>query len=151
MELTQSRVIQGADGKEQLVDAASVKPGDLLEYRAVYSNRKNFPVDGLVVDLPIPEGLEYQPKTARPAALRAQAATKDGQFRAEPLTQQIAGKTEPVPYSDYRSLRWNLGKLPAGGEAVVSARARVQTYAPAAPTVSGGGAMPTAPPASTKP
>jgi uncharacterized repeat protein (TIGR01451 family) len=150
VELTQAKVIQGPDGKEQFVDAATVKPGDLLEYRATYTNRDSVAINGLAVDLPIPEGLEYQAGSAKPGAPQVQAATKDGKFAAEPLVQKIADKTAPVPYEDYRALRWNLGRFPAGAQAMVSARVKVQTYvAPstAVPTA-GTTALPNAPPAS---
>lgn len=128
IKLTQFKVIKAQDGKESLVDAATVKPGDIIEYRAVYSNRSDKAVRNLTGELPIPEGLEYLPKSAAPGASLVQAATKNGVFGAEPLVRQNAGKTEPVPYSEYRTLRWNLGQLPAGGEAAISARARVETY-----------------------
>jgi hypothetical protein len=58
-------------------------------------------------------------------------ATKDGVFAAEPLTRQANGKPESVPYRDYRSLRWELAQLPAGGVTEVTARARVEEPSPA--------------------
>jgi len=139
VKLTQFKVLKAADGKESLVDAATVKPGDVVEYRAVYTNKADVAVKNLAGELPIPEGLEYLPKSATPGAFLVQAATRNGVFGAEPLVRQVAGKTEPVPYSEYRMLRWNLGQLPPGGEAVVSARARVETYV--APVASAGPAQ----------
>jgi uncharacterized repeat protein (TIGR01451 family) len=148
VELTQTKVIQGADGKEQFVDAATVKPGDLLEYRATYTNRESTAINGVAANLPIPVGLEYQPKSAKPATLQVQAATQEGKFSAEPLVRRIANQTTPVPYEDYRTLRWNLGQLPAGGQTMVSARVKVQTYiAPTADApIASGAALPNAPP-----
>ena len=135
--LTQSKVVKDAQGREQLVDAGSVKPGDIVEYRAVYTNNTGKPVTGLVADLPIPEGLEYQPRSAKPGANLVQAAAKDAVFGPEPLMRKAAGnKTEPVPYADYRSLRWTLGQLPANGSTAVSVRARVEAVVPVAPQVS---------------
>ena len=129
--LTQSKVVKDAQGREQLVDASSVKPGDVVEYRATYTNNTGKPVTGLVADLPIPEGLEYQPRSAKPGAGLVQAGTKDAVFGAEPLMRKAAGnKTEPVPYADYRSLRWTLGQLPANGSTAVSARAKVEVAVP---------------------
>ena len=145
--LTQAKVVKAADGKEKLVDAASVKPGDVIEYRATYTNRSTNTVKNVVASLPIPEGLQYQPMSAKPGATIVQAAVKGGVFGAEPLTRKVAGKVEPVPYADYRSLRWNLGELPAAGVAVVSARAAVQVFVPtAASGVQGAGAVSQAPP-----
>ena len=135
--LTQWKVVTGADGKEQLLDASSVKPGDVLEYRATYTNQTGKTVSGLVADLPIPEGLEYLPRSAKPGAALVKAATKDGAYAAEPLMRKAANnKTEPVPYGDYRALRWTLGQLPAGGETAVTARARVEVVVPPEPKTS---------------
>jgi len=135
--LTQRKVVTGADGKEQLLDASSVKPGDVLEYRATYTNQTGKTVSGLVADLPIPEGLEYLPRSAKPGAALVKAATKDGAYAAEPLMRKAANnKTEPVPYGDYRALRWTLGQLPAGGETAVTARARVEVVVPPEPKTS---------------
>ena len=147
--LTQTKVVKGADGKEQLLDAATVKPGDTIEYKATYTNRSSKPVNGLVANLPIPEELQYVPNSAKPGATLVQAATKDRIYAAEPLTRKIGSKTEPVPYAEYRMLRWNLGVLPANGEAAVSARAIVQTYvAPAAGIPAAAASLAQAPPVS---
>ena len=130
VELTQSKVVKGVDGKEQFLDATSVKPGDVLEYRATYSNRSAASVKSVVAALPIPEGLQYQPKSAKPFVAALQAATNDGKFGAEPLVRTVTGKTVPVPYADYRTLRWNLNELAAGAKTTVSARVVVQVFVP---------------------
>lgn len=134
--LTQHKVVKDAQGREQRVDAGAVKPGDLVEYTATYTNNTGKPVTGLIADLPIPEGLEYQPRSAKPGATLVQAATRDAAFGPEPLMRKGAGnRLEAVPYADYRALRWSLGQLPANGSAAVSARARVETVAPPASAV----------------
>jgi len=131
--LTQHKVEKDAAGKERLVDAGSVKPGDILEYRATYTNQTAKPIAGLTADLPIPEQLEYLPRSARPGAGLVKAAARDGLFGPEPLTRTVNGKSEPVPYDEYRRLRWALGSLPANGSTAVSARARVRAAAPPVP------------------
>jgi uncharacterized repeat protein (TIGR01451 family) len=136
-ELTQFVVVKAANGREQLLDASSVKPGDVLEYRVTYTNNSGKAVTGLVADLPIPEGLEYVPRSAKPGADLVKAAVKDGEYSAEPLMRKgKANKPEPVPYAEYRALRWTLGQLPAGGVAAVSARAKVEVVIPPAPKTS---------------
>lgn len=136
--LAQSKVVRAADGTEQLQDATSVKPGDVIEYTATYTNNTGKTVTGLVAHLPIPEGLEYLPKTAKPGATLVRVAAKDGVFSAEPLTHKVGNKTELVPYADYRSLRWTLGQLPVNGVTAVTARSRVQSVvSPALKTSSG--------------
>ena len=130
--LSQSKVVKGPDGNEQFQDAATIKPGDVIEYKATYTNNTDKPVKGLVADLPIPEGLEYLPRSAKPGANLVKAATKNAIYEAEPLIRKSAGgKTESVPYAEYRALRWNLGQLPASGSTAVTARAKVEAVAPA--------------------
>ena len=144
-ELTQFVVVKAPDGKEQLLDASSVKPGDVIEYRVTYTNNTGKAVTGLMADLPIPEGLEYVPRSAKPGADLVKAAVKDGEYAAEPLMRKgKANKAEPVPYAEYRALRWTLGQLPAGGVAAVSARAKVEVVVPPAPKTSS--SAPQAPP-----
>lgn len=130
IKLEQFKVIKEASGKEALAEAKTVKPGDIVEYRATYTNRDGKPIKGLVATLPIPAGMIYLPKSATPANDKAEAATQGGEYSREPLMRQVRvnGKpqTEPVPYSQYRSLRWQIGQLPAGGEYVVSARTQVE-------------------------
>lgn len=128
VELTQFKVTTGSDGKEQLVEAATVKPGDVMEYRATYVNRSGGTIAGLVGDLPIPEGLEYVRKSARPGAVAVKVATKEGVFSSEPLLRKVGAVQQEVPVNEYRKLRWSLGRLVAGGKTTVSARALVQTY-----------------------
>lgn len=142
VELTQSKVVKNAKGVEQLVAAPTVLPGDVIEYKVTYKNTTTKPVNGLVADLPIPEGLEYLPKSAKPGAALVKVAAKDGQYAAEPLVRKLSGnKTEPLPYSEYRALRWELGQLPAGGEAAVTARAKVEVVVPPVPNTAPGSAQ----------
>ncbi|MDB5743496.1 MAG: conserved repeat domain protein [Polaromonas sp.] len=134
VELTQSKVVKDAKGVEQLMNAPTVMPGDVIEYKVTYKNNSTKAVDGLVADLPIPEGLEYLPKSAKPGAALVKVAAKDGVYAAEPLMRKLPdNKSEPVPYNEYRALRWSLGQLPAGGIAAVTARAKVEVAAPSSP------------------
>ena len=124
--LRQFIVVTGADGKEEFKEADSVRPGDILEYRVRYANRSGKGVSNFTATLPLPEQLEYLPKSATPGATLVQAATADSKYAAEPLMRTAPGKKpEPVPYAEYRSLRWNLGQLPADAVTEVAARARV--------------------------
>jgi len=128
IELTMKRVVTDAKGNERLEDAPRIKPGDLIEYTAVYRNRSKQTLSGLKGSLPVPVGLEYVKRTAQPSSV---LATADGsQYAAEPLLRTIkdkAGREQrvEVPYSDYRNLRWDIGDLGAGKKSVVSARMRV--------------------------
>jgi uncharacterized repeat protein (TIGR01451 family) len=134
--LTQVKIVTGTNGREKEVDAASVLPGDVIEYKATYTNNGKQPVKGLLAGLPIPEGLEYLPNSAKPGGTIVKAAVKHGEYAAEPLTRKDpSGKSESVPYNEYRVLRWEIGQLKAGASVTVSARAKVEKVVP---KVSGG-------------
>lgn len=132
VELVQRKVVKDERGVEKLVDADSVRPGDVVQYSATYTNTSLQAVSGLVGELPIPDGLEYEPKSARPAGDLVKFATKDGLFASEPLMRASKPGVEPqrVPLNEYRTIRWQLGRLPAGGVTSVTARAKVEVAAP---------------------
>lgn len=122
-------------GREVLVPAEKAKPGEVIEYRATYTNASTEAVREVWATLPIPAGLEFLPPSARPAAL---LASIDGQaFAPAPLMRREktpAGLEvlREVPASEYRFLRWSLGTLPAKSSRTVAARARVAEAAVAA-------------------
>lgn len=117
-------LVQTEGGKEVLRPATEVKPGDLVEYRVVYTNRGTRPVRDIVAELPIPVGLEYQPRSAQPRQGVQFSAGAD--FGAEPLMRSLPnGKKEAVPYNEYRRVRWTSAQIAAGAKFEVVARARV--------------------------
>lgn len=123
--LTQARV-EMEGGKEKLGDASTVKPGDVIEYRAVYTNTSNSAVRDLEANLPVPEGLEYVPRSAKSdTKVAVRVISRDGQAGVEPLMTVKDGKSVEVPYAEYGLLRWHVGSLQAGRSVSVSARARV--------------------------
>jgi uncharacterized repeat protein (TIGR01451 family) len=126
VKLVQKKVVLGDKGVEQLADADSARPDDVIEYQATYTNRSDKAVSQVVANLPLPEGLEYVPKSARPAQ-GVKLSAQDRQFGTEPLSRKsMTGKTEPVPYNEYRAVRWTIGQIPAGKSVTVSARAKVE-------------------------
>jgi uncharacterized repeat protein (TIGR01451 family) len=125
--LTLKRVVISANGKEKLEDAPKIKPGELLEYRAVYQNKSKTTIDGLTASLPVPVGLEYVKQSGKPAGVLATA--DDIKYAPEPLMRSVKdenGKEQPaeIPYVEYRALRWEVGDLDAGKKVEVSARMR---------------------------
>lgn len=128
VELTASRVVTTA-GREQLETADHARPGEVLEYRATYSNHGNTVAKDVAATLPIPvSGLEYLPQTGSPRAILASLDGKS--FSPVPLKRayRLPDGTEElreVPVTDYRYLRWMLGDLAAGAHATVTARMRV--------------------------
>ena len=126
--LKAQKVVRTSDGKEVLQVAERATPGEVIQYDALYRNKGKTGVRNLQPTLPIPAGLEYLPDSAKPAPSKASVDGKN--FAPIPLMRRIAlpdGQTKevPVPTSEYRALRWDLGDLDSGGNALVSARARL--------------------------
>jgi uncharacterized repeat protein (TIGR01451 family) len=142
--LTLNRVLVDAQGKEVLKDAAKVKPGELVEYRAVYANGGNQPLGNVLATLPIPKEMEYMGQSAWPTPVQASIDGKE--FAAEPLKRTVKDKdgkpvTVIVPYAEYRLLRWEIKSLAPGKEFVVKARARVSPLPPQPSAVPEAGAV----------
>lgn len=127
--LTAGKVVVQANGVERLLPADTLRPGDIVEYQAVYQNRGSGSVRNVQAMLPIPPGgLEYLPDAKHPHAMRASLDGK--RFDTIPLQRMVTlanGKQElrPVPVSEYRFLRWDLGDIAAGRSATVSSRMRL--------------------------
>jgi uncharacterized repeat protein (TIGR01451 family) len=101
----------------------------VIEYVATYKNTDNKPVTNVMATLPIPQGMEYIPNTASPE--QAMASTDDQHFAPIPLKRKATDKNgqtvdELVPYSEYRSLRWQLGAMAGGATRDVKARMKVR-------------------------
>ena len=126
VELEAYRVSTGADGEEQFSTAKSAYPGDVVEYRAHYTNDGSTTLTDVQAVIPIPDGTVYLPATATPAAVEA---SLDGQtFEPVPLRRRVINADgseswELVPASEYRFLRFGLGDL--GADATALAKARV--------------------------
>jgi uncharacterized repeat protein (TIGR01451 family) len=122
--LEQRKVVRAADGRERLMAADTVKPGDVIEYAATYRNTTREPVRNLEATLPIPVHTELVPGSTR----RAKASLDARDFGDIPLRRTAIreGKRveELVPYRDYRYLRWYAGEL--GAEMSVTFTARVK-------------------------
>ena len=128
VELSANRVTK-AQGKEVLVPAEEAKPGELLEYRALYRNDGAGEAKGLMATLPIPRGTQYVAGSALPR--RVEASLDGRTFAPVPLKRTVKtpdGRTvvQEVPVAEYRALRWPLGALPAKEQRTVSARVRVE-------------------------
>jgi uncharacterized repeat protein (TIGR01451 family) len=129
--LAASRV-ETVAGKEVLTRADSGKPGDLVEYSGTYRNAGGKPVDKLMATVPVPTGTTFVAGSATPA--RAQASTDGAHFAPMPLMRSVRQadggfRQEPVPLSEYRYLRWELGTLAGGADAVVKLRVQIDSTA----------------------
>ena len=82
IQLTAQRIFRNAQGKESVASGDTAKPGEILEYRAVYRNRGTAAAHKLLGTLPVPEEMEFVPDSAVPAA--AQASTDRGAITFAP-------------------------------------------------------------------
>jgi uncharacterized repeat protein (TIGR01451 family) len=130
--LAAARVVVGEHGSEQLVTTEAVRPGDVVEYRATYTNQGDDTVRGLTATLPIPVDTNYLGLTATPG--NVEASTDGVTFGAIPLMRKVKGadgkeRFEPVPAAEYRVLRWQIGELAANASRSVAARVVVPAAA----------------------
>lgn len=119
-------IAQNAEGKvtEKLV--SEVKPEQVVEYRAVYTNNTAGAIKNLVATLPIPAETQFLAKSAPSKAL---ASTDGVNFAPMPLKKKVGNQTVNVPLADYRALRWTIAELPAGKSIAVSAQTRINSTA----------------------
>lgn len=121
-------VVKQADGAETLQPAQTVKPGDMLQYTAVYLNSGRRAVTRLMASLPIPVGTELVGASAVPREVQASV---DGKVYAAVPLMRKARRADgqvvdvPVPLAEYRHLRWPEQQVAAGASFTTSARVRV--------------------------
>lgn len=136
-ELKVWNVVKQADGSEALRPAQTVKPGDTLQYTAVYLNSGRRPVMRLMASLPIPAGTELIGASAVPHEVQASV---DGKVYAAVPLMRKARRADgqvvdvPVPLAEYRSLRWPEQQVAAGASFTTSARVRVASVPASAST-----------------
>ncbi len=128
------------DGKETMQDATIVKPGDVLQEVATYTNNSSATVSKLEATLPVPANTELLAGSFKPNT--AFASTDDKNFAAIPLKRKLKAANgveaeQLVPVAAYRYLRWYPGDLAAGKSLVFSARFKVADDKPAVPGASG--------------
>ena len=117
-----------AAGQESLESADAVKPGDIIEESATYTNTSDKLISKFVAQLPVPSNTEFIANSAKPTA--ATASMDGAQYAAIPLMRRVAnpknGAVEmPIPLTEYRFLRWQQGEIAPGKALRISARFRV--------------------------
>ena len=135
VDLKGQKVVKGADGKEKFESASEAKPGEVIEYKAVYRNNGKRKVTDVLAVVPVPMGTEYISGSAKPAQVTASLNGKE--YAPVPLKRKVtlpSGKEElqAVPYEEYRFLRWDLKTLSPGQSVPVSIRVRISTKPPQA-------------------
>lgn len=117
MELTANQVIKNVNGKTVYSPVRTAPAGTVIQYKATYTNTINNDINDLMVTLPIPANMTFTGE-ANPAS--AQASIDGKNYADMPLMRKIDGKMIKVPYSEYRTLRWNIKLLPAKKAAAVA-------------------------------
>lgn len=101
------------NGQEVMTATEEASPGDVIEYRLIYTNNAEQPLSGLEITGPIPANTAYlKDSAATDAEAVFTVSIDDGSsFEAEPVTRNTSGpdgqsKNVIVPPSDYTQLRW---------------------------------------------
>jgi len=124
VELKTYLVSASADGKLTAKLVSKVKPNDVIEYRATYTNNTAGKIKNLAATLPIPVETQFLGKSQPESA---QASTDGINFSSMPLKRKEGKQMVDVPLKDYRALRWTIAELPAGKSVTVSAQTRINS------------------------
>lgn len=127
------RIVERADdGAEVLVERATVKPGETIEYSITHENTAEDDLSGIVVTAPIPDGATL--------AVGSQSSSADAVFEIqaeiEPETPGLEWATlpafrkfidqdgveriEPVPASAIEAVRWSLDTALLSGQTTLN-------------------------------
>ena len=123
IELSAYQITTNQKGETSFQPVNKVKPNDVIEYRATYTNTAA-PIKNLNATLPIPADTQFLAKSS-PAA--AQASTDGVNFAAIPLKRKSGTQTVNVPLQEYRALRWTIAEIPPGKSVTVTAQTRVNS------------------------
>ena len=91
-----------------------VLPGDVVRYVLTFTNAESTPVRNVVLDNPIPAGMEYVggSGSASSAGVAVEFSVDGGAtYSAQPLVERVVdGSVErvPAPASTYTNVRWTL-------------------------------------------
>lgn len=109
MTLTASKVVTNNQGERVYIPVNTAKIGSLIQYKATYSNTLNTAIQNTTVTLPIPANTEFTGEAYPPSA---QASLDYYTYRDLPLMRMVEGKLVEVPFSEYKSLRWDIKYIP---------------------------------------
>lgn len=117
MQLSANKVVTNAEGKVSYTPVNTAPTGTVVQYKATYSNTINKDIQDLEVVLPIPANMTF---TGEASPASAQASIDGKNYADMPLMRKVDGKMIKIPYSEYRTLRWNIKLLPAQKSAAVA-------------------------------
>ncbi|MGP4787593.1 hypothetical protein ACTXGJ_00525 [Psychrobacter sp. 1Y11] len=117
MQLSANKVVTNSEGKVSYVPVNTAPAGTVVQYKATYSNTIDEDIQDLEVVLPIPANMTF---TGEASPASAQASIDGKNYADMPLMRKVDGKMIKIPYSEYRTLRWNIKLLPAQKSAAVA-------------------------------
>jgi len=117
MQLSANKVVTNSEGKVSYVPVNTAPAGTVVQYKATYSNTINQDIQDLEVVLPIPANMTF---TGEAVPASAQASIDNKNYADMPLMRKVDGKMVKIPFSEYRTLRWNIKLLPANKSAAVA-------------------------------
>jgi len=124
VELKTYLISLNSEGKPNAKLVNKVKPNDVIEYRATYTNNTSGKIKNLAATLPIPVETLF---LAKSEPENAQASTDGTNFAPMPLKRKEGNQMVNVPLKDYRALRWTIAELPAGKSVTVSAQTSINS------------------------
>lgn len=117
---------------ERGLDAESLLPGDVVRYRLRFTNVKQVPVRDVLIDDPVPEGLQYVEgsASANHPGVDIQYSIDGGRTYSErPTIRKVVDGKEvevPAPPESYTHLRWIVRDwIQPGSALTASFRARL--------------------------
>lgn len=117
MQLTANQVTINDAGKVIYTPVSTAPKGSVIQYKATYSNIINKDIKDLTVVLPIPANMTF---TGEASPASAQASIDGKNYADMPLLRKVDSKLMKIPYSEYRTLRWDIKLLPAQKSAAVA-------------------------------
>ncbi len=130
--ITAVNLMAGDERHRGLADSNALLPGDVVEYRLVFTNLNATPVRSIELKDPIPSGLRYviaSAKTDRDDTLIEYSIDGGATFSAQPMIEvMVDGKPQqrPAPVQRYTHVRWTVqGWVQPGAQVTAEFRARL--------------------------
>lgn len=102
-------LVQTTDKGQVIAPVSALKPGEIVAYTAVYSNKGDAAAGNMEVKLPVPEGTVYLRDGTQPAG--ALASSNGSDFAPIP---PAGSKDEAKVLASYRDIEWSIGTLSPG-------------------------------------
>jgi uncharacterized repeat protein (TIGR01451 family) len=124
--ITARNLMAGDERHRARADSNAVLPGDVVEYRLVFTNLNNAAVRDIELKDPIPSGLRYvlgSAKVDRDDTVIEFSVDSGTTYAAQPMVEvMVDGKPEqrPAPVQRYTHVRWTVRSWVQPGERVTA-------------------------------